>query len=102
MRLGVPFIGSRDQGAVGAPFGRSWLPSVRGCTGLSGAHRIVNSAREKNHVIGWFPVLGTPDHPVGGTGLSGALVDRWPSDDVAASRWRLTHRTIRRSTRMVW
>jgi hypothetical protein len=29
MRLGVPFIAPRDLGAVGAPFGRLWLPSVR-------------------------------------------------------------------------
>jgi hypothetical protein len=45
MRLGVPFIAPRDLGVVGAPFGRLWLPSVHGCTGLSGAHRTVNSVR---------------------------------------------------------
>jgi hypothetical protein len=28
----VPFIAQRDLGVVGAPFGRPWLPSVRGCT----------------------------------------------------------------------
>jgi hypothetical protein len=44
MRIGVPFIAPRDLGAVGAPFGRLWLPSVHGCTGLAGtpdglAHR---------------------------------------------------------------
>jgi hypothetical protein len=54
----VPFIVLRDLEAVGAPFGRLWLPSVRGCTGLSGAHRTMNSARAENHVIGWFLVLG--------------------------------------------
>jgi hypothetical protein len=43
MRLGVPFIDPRELGAVGAPFGKLWLPSVRGCTRLSGAHRTVNS-----------------------------------------------------------
>jgi hypothetical protein len=37
MRIGVPFIAQRDLGAVGAPFGRLWLPSVH-------AHRTVNSA----------------------------------------------------------
>jgi hypothetical protein len=37
MRLGVPFIALRQLGAVGAPFGRQFLPSVRQCTGLSGA-----------------------------------------------------------------
>jgi hypothetical protein len=33
MRLGVPFIAPRQLGAVGVPFGRLWLPSVRGRTG---------------------------------------------------------------------
>jgi hypothetical protein len=62
-----PFIAPRDLGAVGATFGRLWLPSVRGCT----AHWTVNNARAENHVIGWFPVLGhwsvrwrAPDCPV--------------------------------------
>jgi hypothetical protein len=45
IRLGPPFIAPRQLGAVGAPFGRPLLPSVRGCTGLSGAHRTVNSTR---------------------------------------------------------
>jgi hypothetical protein len=47
MRLGVPFIAQRELGAVGALFGRPWLPSVRGCTGLPGAHRTVISARAR-------------------------------------------------------
>jgi hypothetical protein len=80
MRQGVPFIASRDLGAVGAPFGRPWLPSVRGCTGLSGAHRTVSSVR--------IPSLfgeadrcshrphGTPDSPV-------RPDDRWRSPRVA-------------------
>jgi hypothetical protein len=37
MHLGVPFIALRQLEAVGAPFGRSLLPSVRGRTGQSGA-----------------------------------------------------------------
>jgi hypothetical protein len=45
MCLGVPYIAPRQLGAVGAPFGRPLLPSVRGCAGLSGAHRTVNSTR---------------------------------------------------------
>jgi hypothetical protein len=94
MRLGVPFIAPRDLGAVEAPFGRPWLPSVLGCTGLSGAHRTVNNARAENRVIDWFPILG-------GTGLSGAPLDRGPSADVTVSRWRLTHRTVRRSAQTV-
>jgi hypothetical protein len=36
MRLGVPFIAPRQLEAVGTPFGRQFLPSVRRCTGLSG------------------------------------------------------------------
>jgi hypothetical protein len=44
MRLGGPFIASRDLGAVGAPFGRPRLPSVCGCTRLSYAHRTLHSA----------------------------------------------------------
>jgi hypothetical protein len=58
MRLGVPFIAPRDIGAIGAPFGRLWLPSVRGCTGLSSVHWTVNSAMTSNPMIGCFPVLG--------------------------------------------
>jgi hypothetical protein len=80
MRLGVPFIAPRDLRAIGAPFGRLWLPSVRGCSGLSGAHQTVISAHAENCMIGWFPVLG-------GTWLSGAPSDRCPSADVAASHW---------------
>jgi hypothetical protein len=37
MRLGVPFIAPRHLGAIGAPFGRHWLPSIRERTGQSGA-----------------------------------------------------------------
>jgi hypothetical protein len=45
MCLGVPFIAPRAKGVVCSVFVRTWLPYVRGCTGLSGAHRTVNSAR---------------------------------------------------------
>jgi hypothetical protein len=45
MRLGVPFIAPRQLGAVGAPFGRQFLPSVGWCTGQSGAPPDMNSAR---------------------------------------------------------
>jgi hypothetical protein len=37
MRLGVPFIAPRQLGVIGAPFGRQYLPSIRGLTGQSGA-----------------------------------------------------------------
>jgi hypothetical protein len=81
MRIGVPFIAPRDLGAVGSPFGRPWLPSVRGCTGLSGAHRIVNSARagRGHRITDWLVSCS------GGTRLSGAPLDRGPEADVAAN-----------------
>jgi hypothetical protein len=82
-----PFIAPRDLGAIGAPFGRPWLPSVRGCTGLSGAHRTVNSATTTKSLIGWFPVLGAPDCLMGSIGPSGAPCDCWPPTDVATSCW---------------
>jgi hypothetical protein len=44
MRLGVPFIALRQLGAVGGPFGRQFLPSVRGRTEQSGAPPDMNSA----------------------------------------------------------
>jgi hypothetical protein len=37
MRLGVPFIASRQLGAVGGQLGRPKLPSIGWCTGQSGA-----------------------------------------------------------------
>jgi hypothetical protein len=37
MCLGLTFISPRQLGAVWVPFGRLWLPSVRGRTGQSGA-----------------------------------------------------------------
>jgi hypothetical protein len=35
-------------------------------------HRTLHSAMFANPLIGWFPILGAPYRPVGGTGLSGA------------------------------
>jgi hypothetical protein len=68
MSLGVPFIAPRQLGAVGAPFGRQFLPSVRGRTGQSGAPPDMNSARflslfGEAHHCSRGP-LGTPDSPV--------------------------------------
>jgi hypothetical protein len=37
MRIGVPFIAPRQLGAVGDQFGRHFLPSIKWCTGQSGA-----------------------------------------------------------------
>jgi hypothetical protein len=78
MRLGGPFIAPRDLGVVGAPFGRHRLPSVRECTGLSGAHLTLHSTTATNPLIDWFPILGAPNRPVGGNGLSGDPSDCWP------------------------
>jgi hypothetical protein len=44
----------------------------------------VNSVRTENRVIGWFPVMGGTGPSGGGTRLSDAPVDCWPSADVAA------------------
>jgi hypothetical protein len=60
MRLGVPFIAPRDLGAIGAPFGRLWLPSVRGCTGLSCAP---SDRCPSVDVAGSRWLAGTPDCP---------------------------------------
>jgi hypothetical protein len=77
-RLGGTFIDLRDLGVVGAPFGRPWLPFVRGCTGLSGAHQTLHSGQFLS-IFGWvdrwvscwsLQSPGTPDSPVH-TGLSG-------------------------------
>ena len=45
MRLGVPFIAPRQQGAVESILGRLILPSVDWRTGQSGAHRTLSGAR---------------------------------------------------------
>jgi hypothetical protein len=75
--LGGPFIAPRDLGAVGAPFGVTWLPSIRGCIVLSGAHRTLHSTMAMYPLIGCFLLLGAPNHSVGGTELSGVPVDCW-------------------------
>jgi hypothetical protein len=64
--LGSPWIAPRDLGVVGALFGRPWLPSVRGCTGLSGALQTLRSATATDHLMECFPLLGD-------TRLSGEL-----------------------------
>jgi hypothetical protein len=65
MRLGVPFIAPRQLGVVGASFGRQFLPSVRRCTGLSGAHRTVNStSRGRNRESTDWPVSFYVEHRI--------------------------------------
>jgi hypothetical protein len=95
MRLGVPFIATRQLGAVESKTGRPSLPSVVGCTGQSGAHRILSGARflSLNSAADrcrsgsrWRTghVRCTPDSPVPPS-------DRWPGHvsrvDSAADRW---------------
>jgi hypothetical protein len=62
MRLGVPFIASRQLGAVESNRGRQFLPSVDWCTGQSGAD--------------FFPILAQPTvadlEPLAHRTLSGA------------------------------
>jgi hypothetical protein len=53
MRLGVPFIAPRQLGAVGSPFGRQFLSSVRWRTGQSGAPPDIT-------VHDFFPSLAKP------------------------------------------
>jgi hypothetical protein len=75
MRLGVSFIAQRQLGAVGASFGRQFLSSARGRTGLSGAHRTMNNMssgrdRESTYWLVSFSVghrtvwCGAPDGPM--------------------------------------
>jgi hypothetical protein len=45
MRLGGRFIAPRQLGAIGAPFGKQFLPFVRWRTGQSDAPSDMNSAR---------------------------------------------------------
>jgi hypothetical protein len=81
MRLGVPFIAPRDLEVVRALFGRLWLPSVRGCTGLSGAHQTVNSARDGRDTKSSDWLISCSG---GGTGPSG-----------------VRHRSVRCATRLL-
>jgi hypothetical protein len=45
MCLGGPFRAARSKGVVSSLFGMPWFPSIRGCIGLSGAHRTMNSTQ---------------------------------------------------------
>ena len=106
MRLGVPFIAPRQLGAVEHKSGKSFLPSVVGGTGQSGAHRTLSGARfpSKNGAVDrWQPeshwrighVRCTPDSPVPPSSRWLGHVSR---ADRAADRWPyrlLAHRTVR-------
>jgi hypothetical protein len=106
MRLGVPFIAPRQQGAVGGQLGKLNLPSV-GCAPDSPVHhRTVTVAvrcaiafqirhiRPLVHGVSWR----TRHYSVCPT-------DRWRDhvsrEDCAADRWRrrqLAHQTVRCTT----
>jgi hypothetical protein len=94
-RLGGPFIAPRNLEAIGAPFERSWLPSVRECTVLSGAHQTLHGAMATNRLIDYFPLLGAPDRLVGGTRLSGAPVDHWLRLTCQLAVGRPVHQAVR-------
>jgi hypothetical protein len=63
MRLGAPFIASRQLGAVESNLGRLILPSVDWRTGQSGAHRTLYGARfpSINGVVDRWQPVGAPD-----------------------------------------
>ena len=99
MRLGVPFIATRQLGAVENKSRRPSLPSVVGRTGQSGARfPSLNSAVDRCRCGSrWRTghVQCTPDSPVPSS-------DRWLGHvsraDRAADRWPgrpLAHRTVR-------
>jgi hypothetical protein len=64
MHLGVPFIAPRGLGAVEVSFGRTWLPSICGCTGLSGGAPDSSYITTTNHLIGHLPSRVALDYPV--------------------------------------
>jgi hypothetical protein len=106
MRLGVPFIAPRQLGAVESKSERLILPSVDWCTGQSGAHRTLSSARflSLNGTADRWPpesrwrtghVRCTPDSPVP---PSSRWLDHVSRADRAADRWPgrpLAQRTVR-------
>jgi hypothetical protein len=92
MRLGDPFIAPRQLGAVGAPFGRQFLPSVRWSTGRG---------RESPDWLVSFSMghqmvrCGALDGPV-----RHMTVGSWSTWQIAVAR--LVHRTVRCLARTVW
>src|SRR5689334_12768962 len=99
MRLGVPFIASRQLGAIEDQLERPILPSFEWCTGqplfMFGA-RFLSIRRAADR---WsLGSVGAPDSPV-------CPIDRWcehvSREDCAADYWRwrpLAHRTVRCTT----
>jgi hypothetical protein len=113
MRLGVPFIAPRQQGAIGDQHGRLSLPSVEWRTGQSG----VPPDRSCRRSGAWLPSKsGTDDRcssgPVGAPDTVRCTLDSSvpPTDhwschashkDCTVDRWRwrpLAHQTVRCTT----
>jgi hypothetical protein len=96
MRLGVPFIASRQLGVVGDNLGRQFLPSIEWCTGQSlfmFAARSPSKSGASDHCSSG-PV-GAPNSLV--SQLTNGAVHVLPADcAVDCWRWRpLAHRTVR-------
>jgi hypothetical protein len=103
MRLGVPFIGPRQLGAVESIPGRQILPSVAWRTGQSGAHRTLSGADFFPSPDRWrLGAVGAPDTVRCTSDSPVPPPDRWLGHvscaDRAADRWPgrpLAHRTVR-------
>jgi hypothetical protein len=90
MRLGVPFIAPRKLGSVGDQFGRPFSPSVKWCTGQSGAPPdrhcscpVHDLFPNQAHPTVAPPARWRTEHCPVHTGGSGAPADRWSSPRVA-------------------
>jgi hypothetical protein len=110
MCLGALFIAPRQLGAVGGQLGRPNLPSVRWCTGQSGAPPDSHCSCLVRDLLPFLaqPTVGPRDRLAPRT-LSGAhrtvrcaqptiVVGHTSHEDCAANRWRrrpLPHRTVR-------
>jgi hypothetical protein len=92
MFLGGYLIAPRAKGVVSSLFGRPWLPSVRRCTKLSGAHRTLNCAQFLS--IPAPPIVqlavasfGCPAHRIVRS-CHVSTVDSAPTVGASESRWR--------------
>jgi hypothetical protein len=72
MHIGGPFISPRTKTIIPSLFGRPWLPSVRGYTGLSGAHQAVNNVRFLS-----IPAMPTIELVVASFGCLAHWTDLW-------------------------
>jgi hypothetical protein len=113
MRLGVPFISPRQLGVVGGQLGRPNLPSVRWCTGQSGAPPDSICSCPVRYLLPYLAHLTVgPRGRLAHRTLSGAhwtvrcaqptvAAGHTSPADCAANRWRwrpLAHRTVRCTT----